>query len=435
MKVSILKQKNFSLLMFARLISIIGTQMQDFALSLYVLKVTGSATKFASVIAIALIPQLILSPFAGVFADWFDRKKIIILLDLLSGIIVGLFAFIFFIQGSLSLPFIYVLVIALSLVSSMYQPAISTIIPSIIKKDDLVDANGLNQMILNLGCLAAPLIAGILFGIMGLFLILVLNSVSFLIASFSEIFINIPKTNKMPEKISIKAFTSDFMEGFKFIINHKLILTVLILAAFINFLFSPFNVALTYVSKQILKVTDTQYGITESFLMASSIVAPLFSSYFAKKYKLGVLFFRGILFSSIAIIIMAIIPSPIFLSLFKSNIVPLICLIFLGFMVGLFTMICNIAMSVMLQQTVPLNVFGRVVTVLTTCCMICMPLGTAVFGMLYDRISAWICLLITGTASVIVTLAFRKALTTDDTVIVDKTGISTDSGAEDNATA
>jgi len=102
MNVKLLKEKNFSLLMFGKFISLTGTQMQEFALSLYVLKITGSATLFASVIIVAMIPQLLLSPIAGVFADWLDRKKIIVYLDIISGILVGIFATIYMINGELT---------------------------------------------------------------------------------------------------------------------------------------------------------------------------------------------------------------------------------------------------------------------------------------------------------------------------------------------
>jgi MFS family permease len=56
--------------------------MQEFALSLYVLKISNSATLFSSVLIVAIIPQLFFSPIAGVITDWFDRKKIIIYLDI-----------------------------------------------------------------------------------------------------------------------------------------------------------------------------------------------------------------------------------------------------------------------------------------------------------------------------------------------------------------
>ncbi|WP_461612245.1 MFS transporter [Clostridium sp. Marseille-QA1073] len=164
MKIEPLEDKDFLLLMLGKLVSLIGSQMQSFALSLYVLKITGSATKFASVLAIALIPQLIFGPIAGVIADWFDRKKIIVLLDMLNGIMIGIFAIIYKINGGLSLLHIYVIVILMSIISTLFNPAINTVIPTLVKKEELVDANGINSFIMNLGNFIAPLLAGFLLG-------------------------------------------------------------------------------------------------------------------------------------------------------------------------------------------------------------------------------------------------------------------------------
>ncbi|HBA05094.1 MAG TPA: MFS transporter, partial [Clostridium sp.] len=60
MNFKLLKQKNFLLLMLGKLVSLVGSEMQGFALSLYVLKITGSAAKFASVLAITLVPKIII---------------------------------------------------------------------------------------------------------------------------------------------------------------------------------------------------------------------------------------------------------------------------------------------------------------------------------------------------------------------------------------
>ena len=201
MRVSLLKERNFGLLMWGKLVSLVGTQMQNFALSLYVFKITGSASKFATVLMVTIIPQLILGPMAGVFVDWLDRKKIMVYLDMVNGILIGIYAILFYINGELSLGSIYIFAILLSLISVLFQPAISTVIPSIVKKEELVEANSINSLIMNVGNLISPMIAGALFGVYGLFTILVINSISFILSSVSEMFIDIPKVNKKPEVI------------------------------------------------------------------------------------------------------------------------------------------------------------------------------------------------------------------------------------------
>lgn len=410
MKISLLKKKDFSLLMFAKFASLIGTNVQDFAFSLYVLKITGSATKFASVLALSAIPQLVLGPFAGVFADWLDRKKIIVWLDVLSGIATGIFAVVFWMNGRLSMGSIYILVIALSLISTLYQPAIGTVIPSIVEKDDLMDANGLSSMILNVGNLMSPVLAAAIYGFFNLSVVLAVNAISFLVSSAAELFISIPHSEKAAQKRNIKTFGADFMEGINFIKTRKLILIIVLMAAIINFAYSPMSLGLTYISRQILKVTAFQFGLMQTFTVISMMVAPVLASSLSKKIKLGRLLFYALMMSSIVIAIMAIVPANAFLRLFSTNLVPYITLIVLFFTVGMICTIANIALGVMFQQKVPLELMGRVGTVMNSGCMACAPIGQIIFGVLYDHISASLCLLITGTISISAVLIFRKGL-------------------------
>lgn len=411
MNIKLLRNKNFSLLIAGKFISLLGTQMQDFVLSLYVLKQTGSATLFGSVLIAALIPQLLFSPFAGVIVDWMDRKKIIVYLDLLSGTVVGLFAFIYLTKGTLSLTNIYVLVIALTLISAFYQPAAGTIIPSVIEKDDLVDANGINSLITNMGNLIAPLVAGALFGFYGMIPILVLNSFSFIAAAFGELFININKVNKMPEKISFQTFKSDFDEGIKFIKDRNILLQIIILAPIINFVFDPlFSTGLTYITKKLLQVSDFEYGLMQMIIVASMLLSPFIASKYAKKYTLGKILFIDVLISSLLIGIMAVVSSPIFIGLFSNNLIPFISIISVCFIIGMVISTANIALSSLFQKIVPISMMGRVGTVMNTFCMAIVPLGLLIFGFLFDIISAWVSVSIASFILLTAILCFRKTL-------------------------
>lgn len=415
MNFKLLKQKDFLLLMLGKLVSLIGTQMQSFALSLYVLKITGSAAKFASVLAITLLPEIILGPIAGVFADWFDRKKIIVYLDILSGIATGVFAIIYKINGGLSLTHVYILVVIMSIISLLFNPAISTVIPTLVKKDELVDANGVNSFIMNFGSLAAPALAGILLGSYGLLVILIVNSISFILSALSEIFINIPKTNSKPEKINIKSFWQDFSQGITFIKNEKLMLNIIILGLIINFVFNPlFTIGLPYICKRMIQITDKQYGLLESISVVAMIIAPFIISIVSKKIKLGKLLFLNIFITSILIAIMAGISSSSYLNLFNSKLVPFISMTCIVFTISLIILIVNIAIGTVLQQKVPLNMMGRVGSVMGTVCMAAIPLGQMIFGFLFDKIEAWICVSIISLTLFTTILIFRKSLCSSD---------------------
>ncbi|WP_160692370.1 MFS transporter [Clostridium sp. C2-6-12] len=411
MNFNLLKNKNFSLLMLSKALSLTGTQMQEFALSLYVLKISNSATLFSTVLIVAIIPQLLFSPVAGVLSDWMDRKGLTISLDIVSGILVLIFAIAYKSFGGLSISGIYILVIFLSLISSLYQPAIGTIIPTVVKKDDLVDANGLSSLILTIGNLIAPFIAGILFGSYGLVIILLINSSSFFFSSFAIFFIKMKKSNHMPKEINLKAFNSDFKEGLKFIKENSIILNIIILASSLNFVFSPlFSTGITFISKKLFEISDFQYGFMQMILFSSMLISPFITGKLTQKFSLGSLLFYNFFICSILIGIMSIIPSPIFLSLFNSNLIPYISITVMCFFIILLITIANIAISSMVQNLVPLAMLGRVSTVMNTCCTSIMPLGLILFGILFDSISAWICVLICFFILLSTILILKKSL-------------------------
>jgi MFS family permease len=411
MNFKLLKQKDFSLLMLGKLISLIGTNMQSFALSLYVLNITGSSAKFATVISIAIIPQLLLGPVAGVFVDWMDRKKLLVYLDIFAGVVVGAYAFAYFYKGSLSVTSIYGLVIVLSILSVIFQPAAATVIPVIMNKEDLVDANGINTFFLSIGNLLAPAVAGILFSAYGLLLILIANSISFLVSAVCQAFISIPRTTRAPEKVSFTSFVEDFKEGFSFVKSKRLIMILMFVALVANFAADPiFSVGYAFISKKILEVTDFQYGLLESVFVVSMILAPIIGSSILKKYDLAKLLFWVFLSVSILIAFLAVVPMNSYQNLFSTNLVPYITMILIVFLIGSAVTIANICLGTLFQKEVPIEIMGRVGTLLQTVSTAAMPLGRFLFGYLFDMLPAYICILIGASILFISMLSFKKVL-------------------------
>ena len=77
--------RNFTLLLLGQLFSLIGNGALKFALSMYVLEVTGSAAVFAGILSAATIPTILLSPLGGILADRADKRKVMVALDALTG--------------------------------------------------------------------------------------------------------------------------------------------------------------------------------------------------------------------------------------------------------------------------------------------------------------------------------------------------------------
>ena len=415
MNFKLIKQKDFSLLIIGKLVSLVGSNMLQFALSLYVLAITGSATIFASILSISILPRLLLSPIAGVFGDWFDRKKSIVILDFLNGLMLGVFAALYIIKGGLSLFLIYLLVILLEITEIFFGSAMSAVLPSLVKKEELMEANSLNSLVMNIGNILSPILGAILYSSLGFNIILILSSISFVLSAISEMFINIPKSHKKPEKIGIKSFKTDLMEGIDIIKSNRLISTLIGLGTIINFSITPlFGIGLIYVTKEVLKVSDMQFGAFQMVLSASMLFAPLLCGRIMKRIRIGRLIHISFVTIAILILIMSIFPSSFILRTFNSNIVPYVGLLIITFIVVLVVTVSNIAVGTLFNQVVPLDLMGRTSSVFNLAVTVFIPIGQMIFGLLYDIIIPSVVIIISGLILIIAITLYKKALLSYD---------------------
>jgi len=417
MNFKLLRNKDFTLLILGKFVSLIGSVMQSFALSLYVLKITGSGSAFASVMAVSILPKLILGPICGVFADWFDRKKIIVYLDFLSGVLVlGLYAI--SITIGVQLIHIYIMVIVMSIISSLFNPAISSAIPSIMKKEELIDANSLNSMTMTIGNLMGPILAGIIYGVFGLPFTLLLNGISFILSAVSELFINLPNNNCQKKDFSYRKFTKDFGEGIRYIRSKSILSKLLICAFVINFAFNPmFSIGLTFISKMILRVGDFQYGVLQTVVVAGSLIGTLMAGKISRKFKLTKIFYSGILFCGILVSLIAVNSTSVFLNLFSSNVIPFITLTAICMLIIAGVSVINIAMLTLNQREIPNELIGRVSSVWSTIAMGAIPLGQIFLGMLYDKLPSFVPALLTAVVLIITAICLMISLPKENIVL------------------
>jgi MFS family permease len=406
-----MKRKDFALLIAGKFISLLGSNMQQFALSLYVLAVTKSVTVFASMLSVSIIPRLLLSPVAGVFGDWFERKRMAVSLDLASALLISGYAALFFINGSLSVATIYVLVILLEVIEVFFHSSMAAVLPSIVSKEDLMEANTFNSLVMNIGQLLAPVIAALVYGTFGLSVVFIVNAVSFFVSAISKAMINIPKNTKMPAKVNLQAFKTDLMQGIDLIRKSKLISTIISLGTVINFCIAPlFSVGLIFIIKEVLKATDVQLGLFETVFSASMIVTPLLCAPFLKKIKVGKLCFLSFIAVALLVMLMVPIPSGPVLGLFQTNLMPILFLLIITFLIGVAATIANIAVGTLFDLTVPLELMGRTSTVFNLAVTVFIPIGQMISGFLYDSVAP--SFVIAGSAVILVAalFIFRKQL-------------------------
>ncbi|MFA7560956.1 MAG: MFS transporter [Candidatus Izemoplasmatales bacterium] len=412
MNKKLLKNKNFVLVIIGNFVSLIGSNIQQFVLSLYVLALTGSATIFASMLAISILPRILLSPIAGVFGDWFDKKKSIVILDIVNALILFSFAIFLFYNGDLTIGLIYLLVILLEITEIFFHSSMSVVIPSVVEKEQYLEANSMRMMLISFGTLMAPIIGAIIYGAFGLLIAIIINAVSFLVSAISEMFIQVPKTKSEGNDKSISGFKKDLLEGVKIIKESKSIKTIISIAMIINFSIAPlFSVGLIFLVKEVLVQSDFRLGLLQTALSASMIVAPLLLTKKLKQMKLGDVLIKATLLIGSLIILLSITVNQVIFSV-SEGLLSYIIILVTCFLIGVFATAVNIAVGTLIQKIVPLEYMGRTSTVLGLGTTIMIPIGQVIFGYLYDIINPGIVIIINGAIIIFTIIVYYKQIQT-----------------------
>ena len=191
------KKRNFDLMRvflvvwFGQVVSILGSSMTGFALGVWIFQQTGSATSFALTLLFNMLPKALVSPVAGILADHYDRRKIMIMTDLTAGIATFVTAFLF-LTGNLSIWHIYLLTAINASASAIQAPAFGAAVTQLVPKNQFGRANGLIQLGEGIGLVLAPLLAGVFIGLFGLASVLLFDMATFVIAVSILILVRFP---------------------------------------------------------------------------------------------------------------------------------------------------------------------------------------------------------------------------------------------------
>lgn len=406
-------REKLNLILFSagKLASSLGTYIYSFAISLYILKMTGSGTSFAFSILLGTLPRVILSPVAGSIADRVDRKKMMVGLDFASGMVV-LVLLALSVLYDLKLPFIYATTFILSVISTFFHTTDNAAIPRLVSDKNLVKINSYSRAIDSGSSVVGPVLGGLAFGFVSINLFLLINGISFIISAISEIFIdfNFNKSkaeNEVNGEMSISVILQDIKEVLRFIKSNKILSAIIPFSVSFNFLISAtFAVTLPFLINKVLGMSASQFGIIEGAFSAGMMVAAILISRLPEKEKKlrGIVF--GIAGMGLATIIMGI-PG---LGLLKNfNIILVFGLyICMAFLWAFLILMIDMPLTVVMQRIIPNEMMGRVWGVLGTISGGLAPLGIIVAGIALDIIPAYVLFFVTGVYFLIAAIFLHK---------------------------
>jgi MFS transporter, DHA3 family, macrolide efflux protein len=284
--------RTFLQIWFGQLISTLGSQLTGFALSVYVYKETGSLMLFALNQTAFMLPFIIVAPFSGALVDRIDRKWAMILSDTGAGLST-LAIVILYLTGDLQIWHILIATFCNSAFNTIQWPAWSAAQTLLVPKEHLGRAGGMVQIGDALGQLAAPAIAGALYGLIGIGGIVAIDFSTFLFAVFTLLLARIPRPVLSAAGVAAKgSIFQDAQFGFKYIWARKPLLGLLTYFATLNFLSGFFG---PLIGPLLLDMTSPQtLGVVMSVVGLGMLAGTLaMSAWGGPKRKVDGLFLFG----------------------------------------------------------------------------------------------------------------------------------------------
>lgn len=285
-----LLNRNFFLLWQGQSISRLGSQGFIIAMLFWIKHTTDSATLMGLLQMFSAIPAVMLGPVAGVLADRYPRRSIIILSDVVRGLAVLLLAGLIFLASDKTdfiLVALFLVAVLNATVSAFFEPAITASIPDIVPKEQVFSANSMGRVTSQLAIFVGQGLGGILFRLLGAPMLFIINGLTYLFAAGSETFVHIPQ--EIPKKSSglkerLAEFKTDIGEGMRYVWNRKGLRRLVMVSAYLAFFTAPVIILLPFFVEDFLQVSIDWYG----FIVAAYGIGTMGGFLFA-----GVMKFSG----------------------------------------------------------------------------------------------------------------------------------------------
>ena len=373
-------KKNFAIIAAGQLISLLGSAVQRFGMSLYLLDLTGSPGLFAAVLAVSMLPYVLLAPAAGKITDSFSKKKVMIGCDIFSGVVITCYAAVLF-SGNDRPVIITVIMILLSCASTVYGPAVTASVPLAVPDRQLYRANGIIQQIGSAANFAGPVAAGMIYGLLGIRWIVILNGISFFASALMEGFLHLPEeTGNTGKKVSLADSVREMYEGFLYLKKSRLVVLKMIISYGLSNLFivPVFSVAAPHYIKNVLGMSSEVYGTAEGIIVLGMITGGMLISAHPGFFSMGgihrILYLMPAAF--LFMCLSGILSEAAFLNLmaFTAG----------GFLVMLSLGLSNVISLTYMQQAVPGIMLGKTSAFSTAAATAAIPPGQFLFGQILD---------------------------------------------------
>lgn len=360
--------KKFIPIWSAQIFSLLGSGVVQFAFVWWLTQKTGSAVVLTTATLVAILPEVLLSPFAGALVDRWNRRWVMVIADA-SIAMVTLMLVVLFALNRVEIWQIYVVLFLRSIGGIFHWPAMQASTTLMVPQEHYSRIAGINQAIRGaLNIVAAPM-GALLMSVLQFYQVVAVDVVTAAIAITPLLFIHIPQPvhEDAGNMITPARLLKDIREGFNFLKAWKGLLYLLLLAALLNFLLAPSGTLMPLLVTRHFGKGVWELSILESALGIGTVAGGLILGAWGGFKKRIVTSLTGVIGLGLGVAIMGLAPANAFIM----GVVGCACC---GFM----NPIANGPLQAIMQSTVPPEMQGRVMGVTTSVCTAMMPLSMVV---------------------------------------------------------
>lgn len=357
--------KSYLFFWSGQLISLLGSSIAQFVIIWWITLETENTMYLALAAFLGLAPIVILAPFAGVLADRWSRKKIIVIADFFQALATVVLIFLFWF-GLASIWHVFALLTLRGIFQAFHQPTVSAITPSMVPKEKLSRMNGVNYLSSGAVAMVGPVAAAILLAVWQIHQILWIDVATFIVALIPLLMVSIPHMRVEEDRSSFK---QDFSEGFNFIKNARGLLPLLFVATALNFLLTPLSTLLPYYVKFDHLGDVSALAFVTAFLQGGILVGGLLMSVTQGFKRKMVATSLSLYMIFLGYSLVALTPAGLFWFMAVSSLLMALCV-----------PVANVSIQTITQTIVPLKMQGRVSSVIMALASAATPLGMILSG-------------------------------------------------------
>ena len=378
-------------------VSLFGSSLVQFALVWYLTRETGSATVLATATLVALLPQIVLGPFAGALVDRWNRRIIMIVADSSIAVSTLLLAWLFA-TDQVQVWHVFAIMGIRSLGGAFHYPAMAASTSLMVPDKHLARVAGANQTLQGLLSIAAPPLGAILIETIFTQNVLLIDVVTAIFAVVPLFFIPIPQPQNQVEQANGErektSYREDLRAGFRYVRQWPGLFWLIILAMMLNFLLSPTSALLPLVITKVFNGGAAELGWVESTFGIGVIVGGVLLSVWGGFKRRIITSALGVAGIGLSIAAIGFVPANLFWMLLVAH-----------FFVGFSQVFANGPLNAIFQSSVAPEMQGRVFSLLGAGATAMMPIGLMIAGPLSDLVGIRFWYIFGGSVCVLMIIA------------------------------